>query len=314
MLGEERMSADGKQLEALVSFVETTLVPQGFNVQANTKVFNDEGIQVAEFDVEIRGKVGTTNIAWLIECRDRPSQGAAPASWVEQLVGRRARFGFNKVTAVSTTGFAAGAVEFAKSEGIELREVASLSPEDFSDWLMMRDLTSITRRTNLHHATILIDPEESPERREELARVILENTGDLTLLRSTSTGERSSLKNAFLGAVQEVGGLFDDIKPNGEGKKVQLEVKYENDNDHFVVDTALGEIRIKSIVFFGELSIEQRSLPLTITSEYRQTDGGEVISKVAGFQPQEIFGNEFSLELHKLEKTGETHVILRKIK
>lgn len=107
------MTSDGKQLEALVSFVEETLVPQGFSVNTNTKVFNDEGIQVAEFDVEVRGKVGTTDIAWLIECRDRPSQGAAPGSWIEQLVGRRARFGFNKVTAVSTTGFAAGAEEFA---------------------------------------------------------------------------------------------------------------------------------------------------------------------------------------------------------
>lgn len=34
-------------------------------------------------------------------------------SWIEQLVGRRARFGFNKVTAVSITGFATGAAEFA---------------------------------------------------------------------------------------------------------------------------------------------------------------------------------------------------------
>lgn len=308
------MSFDGKQLEALVSFVEKTLVPQGFEVKTNTRVFNDEGIQVAEFDVEVRGKVGTTNIAWLIECRDRPSQGAAPASWVEQLVGRRSRFRFNKVTAVSTTGFAAGAVEFAKSEGIELREVASLTPEDFSDWLLIRDFTSITRRTNLHHATILIDPEESPERREELARVISEHTDDMPLLRSTSTGEKSPVKNAFLCAVQEVGNLFDDIEPNGEGKKVKLQVNYENENDHFVVDTELGEIRIKSIVFYGELSIEQRSLPLTVTSEYRQNDGGEVISKVAGFESQEIFGHKFSLELHKLEETGETHVILRKVK
>lgn len=99
------MSNDGTQLEALVAFVEETLLPQGFEVKTNNRIFNDEGIQIAEFDVEVRGKIGSTNIAWLIECRDRPKSGAAPSSWIERLVGRRTRFQFNKVTAVSTTGF-----------------------------------------------------------------------------------------------------------------------------------------------------------------------------------------------------------------
>jgi hypothetical protein len=114
------MKSDGKQLEALVSYVEKTLLPQGFDVKTNERVYNDEGVQIAEFDVEVRGKVGSTRIAWLIECRDRPSQGTAPGSWIEQLVGRRIRFGFNKVTAVSTTGFAEGVFDFAQREGIEL--------------------------------------------------------------------------------------------------------------------------------------------------------------------------------------------------
>ena len=80
-------------------------LPVGFEVKSNERVFNDGGIQIAEFDIEIRGKVGTTMIAWLIECRDRPAQGAAPGSWIEQLVGRRNRFGFNKVTAVGVSEF-----------------------------------------------------------------------------------------------------------------------------------------------------------------------------------------------------------------
>ncbi len=308
------MTSDGKQLEALVSFVEETLVPQGFTVSTNTKVFNDEGIQVAEFDVEVRGKVGTTDIAWLIECRDRPSQGKAPGSWIEQLVGRRARFGFNKVTAVSTTGFAAGAEEFAESEGIELREVKKLAPEDFADWLLIRDITSLTRKTLLHHATILINEDESQERRDELVRVISNQTDDKPVLRSVVTGNKAPLKNAFLGAVNETGGLFDDIEPNGSGKKIKLHVNYDSDTDHFVVDTDLGEIRVRSIIFYGELRIEQRSVPLTVTSEYRKLEGGEVVSQVAGFAPYEILGHEFSLEMHKLKDTGETHVIMRKIK
>src|SRR5688572_22043390 len=103
------MTSDGKALEALVAFVEQTLLPSGFDIKTNKLVRDGDGNLIAEFDVQIRGKVGSTEIAWLIECRDRPSDGPQPGAWIEQLVGRRDRFLFNKVTAVSTTGFAVGA-------------------------------------------------------------------------------------------------------------------------------------------------------------------------------------------------------------
>jgi hypothetical protein len=66
-------------------------------------------------------------VNWLIECRDRPSQGPAPGSWLEQLAGRKRRFKFDKVIAVSTTGFAPGAWQFAESEGISLRSVQRIA-------------------------------------------------------------------------------------------------------------------------------------------------------------------------------------------
>lgn len=137
------MSNDGRQLEELVAFVEKTLLPQGYEVRANERVYNEEGVQVAELDVEVRGKIGSTNITWLIECRDRPADGPAPGYWIEQLVGRRTRFGFNKVTAVSTAGFAAGAIEFARSQNIELREVKTLTVDEFKDWLAMSALHEV---------------------------------------------------------------------------------------------------------------------------------------------------------------------------
>ncbi len=152
------MSSDGKQLESLVAYVEKSILPPGFEVKSNERVLNDEGVQIAEFDIEIRGKVGTTAISWLIECRDRPAYGRAPGSWIEQLVGRRTRFGFNKVTAVSTTGFAAGATAFAKDQGIELREVKSLDPAEFADWLHISSIQQVRRVTDLKHATIFLDP------------------------------------------------------------------------------------------------------------------------------------------------------------
>src|SRR3954468_23422948 len=116
------MTSDGKSLEELVAFVEQTLVPQGFTVETNKRVYSDEGVQAAEFDVEIEGKFGSTPMRWLIECRDRPASGAATAAWIEQLAGRRDRFQFNKVTAVSSTGFTAEAKRYAAQVGIELRE------------------------------------------------------------------------------------------------------------------------------------------------------------------------------------------------
>jgi hypothetical protein len=51
----------------------------------------------------------------------------APGSWIEQLAARKTRFKFDKVIAVSTTGFAKGASEFAESQGISLRTVQRIA-------------------------------------------------------------------------------------------------------------------------------------------------------------------------------------------
>ena len=67
------MPNTGKQLEQLVKAIEKSLLPAGFEVLGNERVYSDEGVQIAEFDIEIRGKVGSTYFKWLIECRDRPA-------------------------------------------------------------------------------------------------------------------------------------------------------------------------------------------------------------------------------------------------
>ncbi len=127
------MSNTGKLLEGFVERIEKILIPHGFIILPNEKVYNTDGVQIAEFDIKISGKVGTTNFKWLIECRDRPTQGPAPAAWIEQLVGRRDRFNFDKVIAVSTTGFAEGASEYAKDKGIEIRTVTEADVDQISE-------------------------------------------------------------------------------------------------------------------------------------------------------------------------------------
>jgi Restriction endonuclease len=306
------MKHDGKQLEALVSFVEETFVPEGFKVTTNDRVFNDDGIQIAEFDVLVQGKVGTTEFQWLIECRDRPSSGAAPTSWIEQLVGRRVRFNLNKVTAVSTTGFAAGAHEFAQTQGIELREVRALTPDDFADWLALRFISNTVRHTSLSGIYFALEPNTPQELYDALASELASFSGDTPLLRATSNGEMISPAQAFSGVASANPDLFEGLEPNGVAKLVRVVNRYP-DHDHFEISTKAGVVSIKEISFTGEVRLNEFKLPIIYTGEYRDSKTGAPISQVVTYAPQSIMGQKFSTELHKMAQTGETHVILRKV-
>jgi hypothetical protein len=305
------MSSDGRQLEALVFFVERLHLPDGFDVKANERVFNDEGVQIAEFDIEIRGKVGTTEIGWLIECRDRPEHGAAPGSWIEQLVGRRARFGFNKVTAVSTTGFAAGAADFARQQGIELREVRNLEPTEFEDWLQISTMRRVLRIADLKHASFVVDGNETQSRKAAALKAIKAANGGDPLLISSVTKEAATPSQAFLAAVQSIPDAFDPVTPD-RPREMHVISSYK-DEDHFLIETAEGAVRLATIEFLGELRLEETEFPVIKTVEYRHSDSGAAISQVAAFEPQSILGQKLSFELHRVASSGQIHVAIRNL-
>ena len=122
---------DGKNLEELVTEIQKLVLKAGRNVEVNKK-FYDQGVQIAEFDIFITFKSDIGDHKWLIECRDRPSKGAAPVSWIEQLIGRKVLHGLDRVIAVSTTGFSSGAILYAEKGGIELRTVSEAEmPENW---------------------------------------------------------------------------------------------------------------------------------------------------------------------------------------
>ena len=305
------MSEDGKSLENLVRQIEELLLPSGFSVKGNSKVYNDEGIQIAEFDVEIRGRLGSTDISWLIECRDRPGNGPAPGSWIEQLVGRRDRFGFNKVTAVSTTGFADGAIDYAKQSGIELRTVSHITAEDVAGWLGLQHITCLTRLTHLNDIRVIVSKAEHPQRVDALVQKLDGVSGNIKILRSTESSQVLSGAEAFQAAVLTQPGLFEGLAPNGPVKPIRLRASYPDDNSHFVIDTDCGSVRITEILFRGELSIKQTEVPIASITEYRRDGENERIAQTATF-PIDMQGIRFSLEMHNLAESGETHILLRK--
>lgn len=305
--------SDGKQLEALVSYLEESLKPKGLTVEKNDKVFDDDGNQIAEFDIIVSGKFGSTEMKWLIECRDRPSSGAAPGSWIEQLVGRRDRFNFDKVTAVSTTGFAPGLIDYAKSRGIELRTVSKVSPEEFSSWFQTGSFPMHTSKYNLKHARVNISPELPKEIREELLEVLKKSDANSRILQIADTDTYHSLNIAFR-AVIEQQKLFDDVQPNGEIKRVKIHARYPNSEDRYSIELSHGRIGVESLNFIGELSVTTTELPIAFSARYKDHVGESVHSEVVGYEPMEALGSQFTMELHKIGETGETHITLRKLK
>lgn len=305
------MDKDGRNLEQLVCFIERLHLPPGLSAKTNKKVFDEDGGQIAEFDVEIRGKVGTTDFAWLIECRDRPSNGPAPGSWIEQLVGRRARFGFNKVTAVSTTGFAPGAEDFARTFGIELRCVKELEPKEFSDWLMVRTMPRTQRGAELITATFAIPDTETIERRDAFLQFIRSKSLRDPMLRCGSTDQVVSTLQAFTSATNENPQWFDTLLPNGPAVSRNIKVFYR-DPVQLSVDTHLGTVCVQAILFQCNLFLKVEDVPLSFAAEYSNASGGKMISQSAGFVI-DAFDSKLSVEFHKLGETGELAFVIRNV-
>lgn len=308
---------DGAALEGLVRSIEEALIPKGFTVTTNRRLVNEDGVQVAEFDIEVRGRLGSAEIAWLIECRDRPGNGSAPGSWIEQLAGRQTLHGFNKVTAVSSSGFSPGARALAHKAGIDLRTLRSVTAEDVAGWLGMRHIDWVVRHSELQAANFGIAKETSPKLIEALLRWIATFDGRSPILRSTETGRVQSAQDVFSGVTTgttSAQDFFEGIEPDAkEPRCVALRVQYPNDASHFVVDTDLGPVRITEILFRGELRIVTRKVPVQSLHEYKGEGEDGHIAQVAVF-PVEVLGRKMTLELHNIPESGFTHVVLRSTK
>ncbi len=200
---------DGKSLESLVTMIERYLAPSGFTVETRKHVY-ENGVQVAELDIIITGKVGTSTFKGLIECRDRLSEGAAPASWIEQLVGRRNRFNFSSVMAVSSTGFSHGAISYAAQVGIELRTLDGLTYEAFQHWLPIYSPLLICEFQGIKTARLFLKP--PPELRDPLPQPQLVKLTDPQFV-NTETGEPVSVNQIWEDVAKQIP-LFDGVIPD----------------------------------------------------------------------------------------------------
>jgi len=293
----------GKQLEQLVRTIQEFLLPLGFDISSNVREFGSENTMIAEFDIVITGQTEDRTFKWLIECRDRPRGGPVPGQWIEQLVGRKKRFKFDKVTAVSTSGFAEGVKAFATEEGIELRAVDSLSAQDIVSWFRS-DTTRLTHLDGYLNGAKIIP--STPESSEWLKGMQI-RLGE-PVLRSIESGQNISAIDMF-GAVVEHKIETLELTPRDEPQSIDLCVKF--DPPSYTISTENGDVDIAAIIFDGLLTFRTESVPIREILQYQLDSGEPIISQSAYFTLPLVDG-PIDLEFHRLLDTGETKVLFRK--
>src|ERR1039457_7078689 len=135
---------------------------------------------------------------------------------------------------------------------------------------------------------------------------------DAPILRATKTGACGTFAHAFLADVEAVGNMFDDVVANGPAKRVDLNVDYASDDDHFAIDTTAGAVRVRSIAYVGELQIKVTTVPILDIAEYQRLDSENPIWQVVSFAPQEMLGIKASMQFHRNVETGAIYLGFRR--
>jgi hypothetical protein len=304
------MANSGKELEELVKVVESVFLPIGFDISTREKIFNDDGIQIAELDVTVTGKLGTTEIRWLIECRDRPSEGPAPSSWVEQLYGRRHRLGFNKVTAVSTTGFSPGAIEFAKNVGIELRAVEEIEPDNIKNWCLVENMSVCKTVGDLKNISINIADADN-EQGKELIELFQHCNNKAKIFFHTGTGQKFNIDEIWVDAMNQVPNLTENVEPNLSPRRKTITVNYTNPESRYKLILQGKDVHILSIEFIADISIEQTTTPISKVTQYGTVNDNTPIAESIHFKFDG--GNTIQgLAIHKITNQADTKIIVTK--
>jgi hypothetical protein len=265
------MKNTGRDFENFVQMVEKSLLPQGFIIDTRELEYNDEGDQIAELDIIVSGKVGATSIKYLIECRDRPSTGAAPNSWIEQLVGRRDRFKFNKVIAVSSTGFAPGAYGYAAEKGIELRTLSEIDSGDILDWFKAPNFTLIVTNGDLKNVKVNIHNADKNQERELIELMSSLNLNSKIFFHETS-GDSFSIMDLWNEAMntarEKEAGLTDGVEIDSSAIRKTLVVNYPNSGQRYYFSLSNGDVLIESIEFTADMSVKSEIIPVSKITQY----------------------------------------------
>jgi len=300
---------DGKQLENVVTYIESLRLPPDWTITPRVLSNTDKGKPGAELDIMVEGRVGTIDFKWLIECRDRPSAGPAPAAWIEQLIGRRQRFNLSRVTAVSTTGFSAAALEEAERFEIDTREFRELSPSEFESWPELIGMPHRTEVRYLDRVEFGLESLPPTVSMESLNETLSGDQANLTL-RNLNTGMTITPREVFTKTLGNHPELLGGLTPNGPAVPVHFDVAL---NEPHALDTGEGPVLVALLRCTGSIQWLEEHKPLVFSGEYSRSLTGETISRLRMFEPLEVLGLNLQMEIHESPDIPGSMVVFRSV-
>jgi hypothetical protein len=128
------MVRKGRNFEEVVKLIEETIAGEKIEVKSPDYIPDKDTGQPREVDISLRGKIGSSNVLIIIECRDRMKNPPQDTTWIEQITCKRNSVGADKVIAVSSKGFTEPAKIKAQKNEIELRTFDEICPEEINRW------------------------------------------------------------------------------------------------------------------------------------------------------------------------------------
>lgn len=130
------MPRKGRLFEVLITHLQQFSADEGVEIQSPELFYDEDRNKIGEVDVTLRSKVGTASSFIGIECRDRPRDGPQGVDWIREIAGKKNDLKIDKMVAVSSSGFTAGAKRLATKNRFDLISIEDLDTIDVSDWLM----------------------------------------------------------------------------------------------------------------------------------------------------------------------------------
>jgi hypothetical protein len=268
------MAREGRNFEEVVKLIEETIAVENVKVKSPDYILDKDTGQPREVDISLRGKIGSSNILVIIECRDQMKHPPQDVTWIEQITCKRKSVSADKLIAVSSNGFTEPAKIKARKNEIELRTFDEIDPEEIHRWF----LTSGNIYHNIQMKTVSIvniNLKKKTKKKIEFPDEIVNWQAPIFVIKKE--GKSVSLDFIWSLFAEEI---YSGVPEDGSKiHKSKIRINIPN----IQLSTKSGRIELKSLDFLDvNLWIQAKKIDPTFTRAYKK--GTETLAEIQEFE------------------------------